>query len=91
MNQLLTMLRFYATGGHLSTIGDFMGIHEGTASKIIKRTSEAVARLRPTYIKMPENEAEIIDVQNKFFGIASFPRVLGNIDGTHIRIQSPGL
>lgn len=87
MNQLLTTLRFYATGEHLSSVGDFMGLHESTASRIIKKTSEAIAGLR--YVMMPENE-EIIAVQNNFFQMASFPHVIGCVDGTHVRIQSPG-
>lgn len=89
MNQLLTTLRFFATGGHISSIADFMGMHTSTASRIISKVSGAIASLRPRYVKMPEGN-EIIDVQTDFFNIAGFPRVLGCIDGTHIRIQSPG-
>lgn len=29
--------------------------------------------------------------QRQFFDIAGFPRVLGLVDGTHIKIQSPGM
>lgn len=66
------------------------GMHLSTVSRIIKKVSEAIARLRPRFIKMPEGIDEIQATQNKFFDIASFPRVLGAIDGTHIKIQSPG-
>ncbi|KAK4872615.1 hypothetical protein RN001_014644 [Aquatica leii] len=72
LNQLLTTLRFYATDGHLSSVADFMGIHTSSASRIIKKTSQVLASLRPRYIRMPQNE-EIVQVQNHFFQIASFP------------------
>ncbi|XP_031354452.1 putative nuclease HARBI1 [Photinus pyralis] len=90
MNQLLVTLRFYASSGHLTAVADFAGIHTSTASRIIPRVSEAIARLRPQFIKMPENANELQRIQNEFFEISAFPRVVGVIDCTHIKIQSPG-
>lgn len=89
VNQLLTCLRCYATGGHLSSCADFMGISVSSASRTVKKVTEAIASLRPLYVEMPRLEAAVA-TSNKFFQIASFPRILGCIDGTHIRIQSPG-
>ncbi|KAJ8954814.1 hypothetical protein NQ317_009290 [Molorchus minor] len=89
INQLLTTLRFYATCGHQNAIGDFMGMHQSTASRIIRKVSEAIATLRPQYIRMPL-QREIIHTQNEFYQISRFPRVIGCVDGTHIKIQSPG-
>lgn len=66
-----------------------MGIHTATASRIIKKVSNAIASLGQQYIQMPQ-EDEMLEVQREFFNIASFPRVVGCIDGTHIKIQSPG-
>lgn len=90
VNRILTALRFYATGAHLATIADFMGIHTATACRIIKRVSYLIASLSQRYIHMPTSQEEILEVQRGFYDIASFPRVVGCIDGTHIRIQSPG-
>jgi DNA-binding MarR family transcriptional regulator len=45
MNQLLACLRLYSTGGHLQQVADFMGMHISTACRIVKRVSEAIARL----------------------------------------------
>lgn len=89
MNQLLLTLRFYATGEHQLSIGDFVGAHQTTVSRIIYKVSNAIADLCPRYVKMPSAQ-EQIRVQNGFYEIARFPRVLGCIDGTHIKIQSPG-
>ncbi|KAH1024891.1 hypothetical protein HUJ05_009727 [Dendroctonus ponderosae] len=38
---------------------------------------------------MPSN-AELVNVQQQFYKQASFSRVIGCVDGTHIKIQSPG-
>lgn len=89
MNQLLTTLRFYASSGHLAAVADYMGIHESTASRIVCRVSAALARLYPQFVKLPTAQ-EFIRVHTGFFNIARFPRVLGIVDCTHIRITSPG-
>lgn len=89
MNQLLTGLRFYACGGQQDSIGDFIGTHQSTISRIIKRVSESIASLRPQYIKMPLAN-DVLHIQHGFYRIARFPTVIGCLDGTHIKIQSPG-
>ena len=39
---------------------------------------------------MPESNEEIRLTQQAFYEMYKFPKVIGCIDGTHIRIQSPG-
>lgn len=90
INQLLTALLFYATGGHQISVGDFMHMHQSTVSRIVKKVSEAIASLRNRFIKMPANPQERITCQNNFYQTARFPRIIGCVDGTHIKIQSPG-
>nr|CAI5845979.1 unnamed protein product [Callosobruchus analis] len=38
---------------------------------------------------MPQQQ-ELVKEQNKFYNVARFHRIIGMVDGTHIRIQSPG-
>ncbi|KAK4884252.1 hypothetical protein RN001_000523 [Aquatica leii] len=90
MNQLLVCLRMYSTGGHLQMIADFAGMHYSTVSRIVKRVSEAIASLYPQHVKFPATELELKKCQQDFYNVASFPRVIGAIDCTHISIQSPG-
>lgn len=71
-------------------MGDFVGIHKTTAGRIIKRITQSLVSLRPRYIKFPQNEEERRMVQGNFYELANFPRVVGAIDCTHIKIQSPG-
>ncbi|KAJ8910262.1 hypothetical protein NQ315_004998 [Exocentrus adspersus] len=89
LQQILLTLRFYATGSFQNSVGDHSGVHQSTACKIIKRVTTTLCRLKPVYINLPE-EDEIIAIQQGFFGMADFPRVLLVVDGTHIKIQSPG-
>lgn len=49
----------------------------------------AIANLRPQYIKMPSDE-EIDELRQSCYNIARFPRCIGAVDCTHIKIISPG-
>lgn len=83
-------LRFYATGNHLLAVADMGGISVSTCSRIVKRVSEAIVTLRDEFIKFPDTEEEQSRVKADFYKIARFPNVLGCIDCTHVKIQSPG-
>ncbi|ENN77842.1 hypothetical protein D910_12254, partial [Dendroctonus ponderosae] len=88
INQLLVFLRFCATGAHLVCIGDFSGIHLSTASRIVVRVGSTLARLYSKFVKMPLVD-NINECQLKFYKKPRFPRVVGVIDCTHIKIESP--
>ncbi|XP_047511710.1 putative nuclease HARBI1 [Pieris napi] len=90
VNQLLATLRFYATNNTQLTIGDFSGLSVPTAHRIIHRVSAAIASLHHEYIKFPNTQQEIRQNQQEFYRLARFPRVIGAMDCTHIRISSPG-
>uniref|UniRef100_A0A6P7H1J5 Putative nuclease HARBI1 n=1 Tax=Diabrotica virgifera virgifera TaxID=50390 RepID=A0A6P7H1J5_DIAVI len=90
MNQLLTCLRYFASSGFLITVAQFMHIDVATASRTIARVSRELATLYPRFIKMPTTQREILTHQEKFYSMFRFPRIIGAVDGTHIRIQSPG-
>lgn len=44
IDQLLTALRYYGSGGHLMQTADFMQMHESTASRLIAKVSRALSR-----------------------------------------------
>ncbi|KAI4469194.1 hypothetical protein MML48_2g00006230 [Holotrichia oblita] len=88
---LLLTLRFYATGSFLNVVGDLNGVHKATASKIVRKVSDAIASLNGEYIRFPRTNEEIQEVMGGFYDIASFPRVIGTIDCTHVKIQSPAV
>ena len=88
--QLLLTSRLYATISHLLAVGDFCGISKTSAHRITHRVSVAIAHLRPEYINFPSTPDEIQNAQLQFYHIARFPKLLGCIDCTHIRVQSFG-
>ncbi|KAJ8913125.1 hypothetical protein NQ315_006043 [Exocentrus adspersus] len=87
---LLITLRFFATGSFLQVVGDFIGIDKSTASRIIWKVSQVIARLYREFIRMPSDPEEIKEIRQSFYNIARFPKCIGAVDCTHIRISSPG-
>ncbi|XP_020298875.1 putative nuclease HARBI1, partial [Pseudomyrmex gracilis] len=90
LHQLLLTLRFYATGTFQVAIGDFGGIHKSTMCRIIKKVTEAIASLRLRYIHFPNSNQSLMHTKERFYNIARFPRVIGAIDCTHVKLLSPG-
>lgn len=88
--KVLLTLRFYALGSTLMAVGDFTGVDKSTASRIVRQVTLAIAGLREIYIKFPNSAKEIREKQLDFFKIAKFPRVIGALDCTHVKILSPG-
>lgn len=88
--QLLVTLRFYATGSFQKVLADHIDISQPTVCRIIPRVTNAIAALRPDYIKMPTTLEERRRTMARFHAIRGFPCVIGAIDCTHIKIQSPG-
>ena len=88
-NRVLLALRFYATGAFQNLVGDSMGVHKSTVSKIISQVSDVLARKFPDYVQFPVDEEELKATMVKFYTIAEFPGVIGCVDGTQVRIQAP--
>lgn len=87
---VLVTLRFLATGSILQIIGDFNGIDKSTVSRTVTKVLRCIAQLRNQFINMPSTEEEFQKVKQGFYSISRFPKCIGAVDCTHIRIQSPG-
>ncbi|XP_065358367.1 putative nuclease HARBI1 [Calliphora vicina] len=61
---------------------------QATVGRIIKSIPKKIALLLPHFIKFPYN-SELAEVKRKFYQLAGFPRVIGAIDCTHVRIKCP--
>lgn len=88
--QLLICLRLYALGSMQISIADFAGVCTATVCNILPRVTCAIAAQRRNFVKMPQTEAEMVAASEAFYKFARFPRTIGAIDCTHIKIQSPG-
>ncbi len=82
-------LRYYATGTFQEACGDLCDISQLTASRIIKRVSEAIVRLKIHYIQFPTADM-LPRIKLDFWRICALPNVVGTIDCTHIKIPCPG-
>ena len=89
--QVLLALSFYATGSLQVTLGD-MGyslVHQSTMCRIIRRMSQALARRKNEFIVFPRG-ADVQHAMEAFKAIADYPRAVGAIDCTHVKIANPG-
>ena len=89
LNQFLIASRFYATGCFLRVSGDLFGVHESTASRIVRRVSHALSSLYKENIVFPSGN-KVAEIQRGFMNDSGIPGIVGAIDRTHIPIQSLG-
>ncbi|XP_042147394.1 putative nuclease HARBI1 [Ixodes scapularis] len=66
--QVIVALQFYATGNFLITAGDYIRVHVSTASRTVRRVTQALARRAQDFIGWP-GEAEGHALQQAFFEI----------------------
>jgi len=66
-----------------------VNVYKSSVCRIIKRVCNEIAKLRRSYIKMPSTIEEIQQTKVGFYKMRKFPQVVGVINCTHIRIQSP--
>lgn len=83
-------LRFLASGSFLQNVGDMQGIDKSTASRVVIRVLRCIAIHFRHLINMPETQEDKRTVQQGFYNIARFPKCVGAVDCTHVKIISPG-
>lgn len=72
------------------TAADYIGISQPTVANILPSVCDAILRNLHAVIHMPRTEQERLAKATAFAELADFPRCIGAIDCTHIRIISPG-
>jgi hypothetical protein len=87
--QVLTGLRFFATGSLQRVDGDVHGISQPSVSRCVTAVSTALCRIAPRHIEFPKDDRSQREVMASYFKVAGFPGVLGCVDGTQIEITSP--
>lgn len=71
-------------------IADFAGVSITSVCRIVRKVSSALAQQRPNFVQMPSTINEMLVASQQFYNFARFPRTIGAIDCTHVKIQSPG-
>ncbi|KAK9745404.1 DDE superfamily endonuclease [Popillia japonica] len=87
---VLIALRFLACESLLTILGELSGVDKSTTSRLITKTIRAIAGLHSEFIEMPSNAEDVQRLRESFYNIRKFPRCIGALDCTHLRIQSPG-
>ena len=89
MLKIFCALRYYACGSFQTVVGDGLGIHRSSVSRIVTKVTNAICRLRNRYISFPRTQEQLTAVKQAFHRVAQFPNVIGAIDGTLISILTP--
>ncbi|XP_055903811.1 putative nuclease HARBI1 [Eupeodes corollae] len=88
--QVMAAIRYWGRNEIQDDGADIHGFSQPTLCQICKRVARALATKRPLFIKMPTSFSDQIRTMNKFSQIREFPKVVGAIDCTHIRIPKVG-
>lgn len=83
--KVLLCLKTLGSGSFQSSSKDCLSASQPTVSKFV----DAMVKVGSQFIFMPRNSAEIAQCKNEFYQIASFPGVVGDIDGSQIPIIAP--
>lgn len=88
--RLLCALRYFATGNYQRAVGqDFMACMSQTSvHRCIHEVAEILNEIAHEYVTFPD-EQEQATIKAEFYNVASFPGIVGLIDGTHIKITAP--
>ena len=88
---ITTALHFLASGCFQRITGDsfHIGLSQPTVSVCITKFLRAILSFTNTFIKFPVTEDEIRKNSVAFYNMKKIPKIIGLIDGTHIRIISP--
>ncbi|XP_066589340.1 putative nuclease HARBI1 [Prorops nasuta] len=77
-----------ATPNSFRCVSDRFGVGKATAWRSVRRVTNAIYSYLHTFIKWPSIEKAKITM-NKIKNEYGFPKVIGAIDGTHIKIAAP--
>lgn len=86
--QLAAAVRYYATGCFQTDVGEGLNISQPSVYRAVCNVGSALDKVFDDYIKWPDTQT-LTGNKLIFYKVARFPRVIGTIDCTHIRIQRP--
>lgn len=91
--KIATFLNFLGTGGYQSSIGNefFSSMSKSQVCKIIRECLDIFERgICPKWLTLAKSPEEETKTKEGFYSTGGIPGVVGCIDGTHVRIKSPG-
>ena len=89
--QVKLALGYLASGSLMRVIGDTIGYHISSVSRVVRDVSTALCDIAGQYITWLSTDVQRNRIKTGFYDFAHFPGVVGVIDSTHVRIQAPPL
>ena len=88
--QVLTALRYYATGSFQRATEDIIGISQPSVCRIVYRVSNALAAHAAEVIKFPTfGQCRQAEIMQAFYEKTGIPSVLGCLNGSLVQIKAP--
>ncbi|KAL0849987.1 hypothetical protein ABMA28_011902 [Loxostege sticticalis] len=87
-HQLLLAIWMMATPDTYRSVCEKFGVGRATALRCVRRVSLALHSIAPKFIQWPKGE-RAAEVMADYERHSAFPKVIGCIDGTHIKIDAP--
>lgn len=90
-DKILITLRYLATGPIQLNDADLHGVSQPTVSRVITEVVSALSSpdILQQFIQFPLIREQLKRNQQEFYGLARFPKVVGVIDCTHVKIRAP--
>jgi hypothetical protein len=64
-------------------------MNKSTVSRVVDSVTDALVARKDQHIKWPMEIQQLNTIKEGFYKKAHFPNVIGCVDGTHVRIQTP--
>ncbi|XP_060577992.1 putative nuclease HARBI1 [Ruditapes philippinarum] len=92
-DKILITLRYLATGPIQLNDADIHGVSQPTVSRVINEVISALSSpdIVSSFIQFPIDPDQLRKNQQEFYGLARFPKVVGVIDCTHVRVRAPSM
>ena len=87
--QVLSALKFYATGVTLSVGSEIHCIGKSSIHRCMDSVTNALVARHDQFITFPTTIDSLVEKAEKFYQIDGFPNVVGCIDGTQVPILRP--
>ncbi|KAK0134426.1 putative nuclease HARBI1 [Merluccius polli] len=91
--ETLVFLFWIATGSAYRVVARVFGMPITSIHRMVHRIAEEVVAVREKFIRLPQTEEELLAMGEGFARLAGHPafiKAAGAMDGSHIRIKSPG-
>ncbi|XP_064646160.1 putative nuclease HARBI1 [Lineus longissimus] len=90
--QVLSAIRYYATGTFQLVDGDTVNLSQPTISRIVTRVTDALASRARDFIKFPLDDASLDAIKEGFYTDRHrMPNVVGVVDGSLVQIKAPSV